>query len=287
MKKKITTIAFVLFAFSLSAQGDLLNELDSQLEEDSTEVTSVFKGLKVVNLESTKLVAKEDLYFVISHRFGSIKGGFHELFGLDDSNIRFSFFYGITDWLTAGLSRSSFNKTYDGSVKLKFKAQEINGFPISIVGFGAMAIKTEDTFLNAINFPFLEGKHRYNYVAELLISKKFSNKFSLELAPIFLHENFVIEDTQENNQYAAAIGGRFKLTKRLSLNTDYIYHLNRSSESDDLNPLSIGFDIETGGHVFQIHFSNSQQMNDAAFINAEGDWTKGDIFFGFNLSRAF
>jgi len=287
MKNKITSIAFILFAFMAYAQDDLLDELDAQLEEESTAVTSVFKGLKIVNLESTKLVAKGDFYFVISHRFGSIKGGFHELFGLDDSNIRFSFLYGFTDWFTAGLSRSSFNKTYDGTVKLKFKGQERNGFPISIVGFGAMAIKTEDTFLNIINFPLLEAKHRYNYVAELLISRKFSDDFSLEVAPIFLHENFVVEDTQENNQFAAAVGGRFKLTKRLSLNADYVYHLNRASQSQYMNPLSIGFDIETGGHVFQIHFSNSQQMNDAAFINAEGDWTEGDIFFGFNLSRVF
>jgi hypothetical protein len=283
MKKIITSIAFILFALMANAQDNLLDEIDGELEV-STEVTSAFKGLKIVNLESTKMVAQGDFYFVISHRFGSVKGGFKELFGLDESNIRFSFLYGFTDWLTVGLSRSSFEKTYDFTTKLKLKTQHKNGFPLNIVAFGAIAYKTDDPDISYVAY---EDIHRLNYVAELLISRKFSDAFSLEVAPIFLHENFVVVDTQENNQYAAAAGGRFKLTKRLSLNADYVYHLNRASGSIYKNPLSIGFDIETGGHVFQIHFSNSQQMNDSGFINANGDWSEGKFFFGFNLSRVF
>ena len=206
------------------------------------------------------------------------------MFGLDQSNIRFSFLYGFTDWFTAALSRSSFEKTYDGTAKIKLATQDSEGFPVSIAAFGAVAYKTADPDIAYVHY---EDIHRLNYLAELLISRKFNENLSLEVAPIFLHENFVVEDTQDNSQYAAALGGRYKLTKRLSLNVDYVYHFNRAEASSFNNPLSIGFDIETGGHVFQVHFSNSQQMNDAGFINANGDWSEGDIFFGFNLSRVF
>jgi hypothetical protein len=286
MKKIITTIAFVLFAFSLSAQGDLLDELDSQLEEDSTEVTSVFKGLKVVNIESTKLAAKGDFYFIIAHRFGYVNGGFKELFGLDESNIRFSFIYGFTDWLSAGLSRSSLNKTYDVNAKIKLLSQKKDDFPLNIVGFTSMAAKTGETSLNKINYPLLEYKHRFNYLAELLISSKINKNLSLQVSPMFIHENLTLNN-QSNDQFAAGIGGRYKLSKRLTLNIDYVNILNRSVDNTFKNPLSIGFDIETGGHVFQLHFSNSKQMNDSGFLNAEGDWTKGEFVFGFNLSRVF
>lgn len=283
MKNIMIAILLVFGVSKLQAQEDLLNEIDGELEV-ATEVSSVFKGLKIVNLESTKTAAKGDFYFVISHRFGSVKGGIKELFGLDQSNIRFSFLYGFTDWFTAALSRSSFEKTYDATAKIKLATQDTEGFPLSIAAFGAIAYKTDDPDIAYVHY---EDIHRLNYLAELLISHKFNENLSLEVAPVFLHENFVVDDNQDNSQYAAAVGGRYKFSKRFSFNFDYVYHLNRADTSSFNNPLSLGFDIETGGHVFQVHFSNSQQMNDAGFINANGDWSEGDIFFGFNLSRVF
>jgi hypothetical protein len=274
----------LLFMFpTIHAQEELLRELQGELQVDPT-VTSVFKGLKIVNLESTKLAAQGDLYFVIAHRFGSVKGGFKELYGLDGAKIRFSFVYGLTDWMTVGLSRSSMDKTYDVSSKLKIQTQEKNGFPFSIVAFGALAYKTATPDFSYVNF---KDKHRVNYLAELLISRKMNEALSLQIAPIFWHENFTPFDNQKNGQYALGFGGRYKLSNRLTLNMDYVAHANRAHQNTFVNPLSIGFDIETGGHVFQLHFTNSQQMNDAGFLNATGDWFAGDIFFGFNLARVF
>ena len=290
MKQLTIFMVALLMSFYANAQDDLLNELDGELENDEMSVSSVFKGLKIVNLESTKLAAKGDFYFVIAHRFGSVKGGFKDLFGLDDSNIRFSFLYGFTDWLTAGLSRSSLDKTYDFSTKLKLKTQEKDGFPLSIVGFGALAYKTADP---DISYTLFEDKHRVNYIAELLISRKVNKNLSLQFSPMFVHENFVVLDEQSNDQYGLGFGGRYKLSKRLTLNIDYIAHLNRTDPQENSgiikyrNPLSVGFDIETGGHVFQVHFTNSRKMNDAGLLNAEGDWSDGNFFFGFNLSRVF
>lgn len=283
MKRFYPCLLFLFMFLTTYAQEELLEELQSELKEDTT-VTSVFKGLKIVNLESTKLAAKGDLYFVIAHRFSSVKGGFKELYGLDGAKIRFSFMYGVTDWLTTGLSRSSMDKTYDASAKLKIHAQEKNGFPVSIVAFGAMAYKSANPDFSYVRF---KDKHRLNYLAELLISRKMNDALSLQITPIYWHENFTPFDNQENSQYALGVGGRYKLSKRWTLNVDYVAHANRAAQNTFVNPLSIGFDIETGGHVFQVHFTNSQQMNDAGFLNGNGDWATGDVFFGFNLSRVF
>ena len=281
--KKITFLLFFISFISFS-QNDLLEELNEDVKVDST-VTSAFKGLKIVNIESTKLAAKGDMYFVISHRFGSVKGGLKELFGIDQSTIRFSFVKGVTDWLNVGLSRSSFNKMYDATVKYRLIQQADNGSPITVVGFNSMAYNSG---FNSNSYLDYEFKHRLTYLSEVLISRKFNENFSLQITPIIFHENFVLNNDQENTQYALGGGGRYKLSKFVTLNIDYAYHLNRADSSPFRNPLSLGFDIETGGHVFQVHFTNAQPMYDSGFLtDANGDWGNGDFFFGFNLSRVF
>lgn len=282
--KSYLFIVFVIFSIVAYSQDELLSELESDVKMDST-ITSAFKGLKIVNLESTKLAAKRDFYFVISHRFGSVKGGAKELFGLDQSTIRFSFIFGINDWLNVGISRSSFNKTYDFTTKYRFLKQEKNGFPMTLVGFSGVTINSG---IDSGIFSSFEFKHRLTYLSELLISRKFSENLSLQLTPIVFHENYVQNVQQDNTQFALGVGGRYKISKYVTFNIDYAYHFNRASNSFFNNPLSFGFDIETGGHVFQIHFTNAQPMYDAGFLtNATGDWSDGDFFFGFNLSRVF
>jgi hypothetical protein len=134
----------------------------------------------------------------------------------------------------------------------------------------------------------MKFENRLIYVSQLLVSRKFNNKLSLQLAPTYLHENFVIDDNQDNSQFLIGMGGRYKFAKRWSVNLDYAAHLNRASTSPFKNPLSLGVDLETGGHVFQMHLSSSQGIHEAGFLgNTTGDWTKGDIFFGFNLLRVF
>tara|TARA_R110001583_G_scaffold412_4_gene3859 strand:- start:1505 stop:2356 length:852 start_codon:yes stop_codon:yes gene_type:complete len=281
---KITLITVLFVSFISYSQEDLLNELAKEVKIDSS-ITSAFKGLKIVNLESTKLVAKRDFYLIIAHRFGSVKGGLKELFGLDQSSARFSFIFGVSDWLNIGVSRSSFNKTYDVAGKYRLLQQQENGFPFTVVGYNSIAINTA---LDSDNYSSFEFKHRLTYVSELLISRKINEKISLQITPIVFHENYVQNNSQENTQYALGGGGRYKLSKHVTFNIDYAYHLNRADNSLFNNPLSIGFDIETGGHVFQVHFTNSQPMYDSGFLtNAAGDWGNGDFFFGFNLSRVF
>jgi len=273
----------LLFLFPLLtfSQTDLLSGVETPSAKEK--VTSAFKALKIVNLESTKLAAKGDLYFVVAHRFGSIKDGFEGFYGLDNANTQIKFIYGLTNGLNVSAARSEF--AYDFATKYMLFPQIKDGFPVTIAGFNSLSINNT---LKESLYPKLQFKDRLTYVAQLLISRKFSEKLSLEIVPSFFHQNFVDDVDQSNSQYAIGFGGRYKFAKRWSLNMDYAAHLNRAPNSLYKNPLSIGFDLETGGHVFQMHFTSSQAIDEAGYLGrTTGDWTKGDIFFGFNLARVF
>ena len=283
MIKKITFL-FCLLPFFMVAQDDLLKEIDTLTDANESEVAA-FKSLKIVNLESTKLAAKGDLYLVIAHRFGYLDKGFEDFFGLDEANTRIQFVYGLTNGVTIHASRSGFQKTYEFATKYRLFAQKKQGFPFEIVGFNSVAINTE---LEKTVLPKLEFSDRLAYVNQILISRKFNDNLSLEIAPTHFHQNYVANNSQDNSQFALGFGGRYKFTKRWSFNMDYSAHLNRASNSVFKNPLSIGFDLETGGHVFQMHFTNSQAMHESGYLgNTSGSWTDGKIAFGFNLIRVF
>lgn len=281
---KIFLLILLFLPIFVLSQDDLLNEIDIESSENNY-ATAAFKGLKIVNFESTKLVAKNQFTLIVAHRFGSIKNGIDSFFGLDDAVTRLNFVYGISDGFNIGVSRSSFQKIYEMSGKYRIMRQQENGFPFTIVGFNAILVNTA---LDEANLPKLEFKHRLGYTAQILISRKVDTNFSFELAPTFFHDNYVMVDSQDNSQFALGLGGRYKLGHRWSLNADYGWHLNRSSDSPFKNPLSIGVDLETGGHVFQMHFTNAQPMNTNGFLGqGSGDWSDGNIYFGFNLSRTF
>lgn len=281
MKKLIFTL--LLFPLFSLAQDDLLNEIDTVAVDKQVQFS--FKSLKIINLESTKLAAKGDFYFIVSHRFDYLKNGFDDFFGLDNANTRLQFLYGVTPWLTVHVSRSGFNKTYEAAGKYSLMHQEQDGFPFEIVGFNSIAVNTG---LEKDLLPLIEFKDRLSYVSQLLISRKFSDNLSLQIAPTYFHENYVAFDDQDNSQFAVGMGGRYKLTSRWSINMDYAAHLNRASNSPFTNPLSIGVDLETGGHVFQMHFTNALAMHESGFLgNTSGKWSKSEIAFGFNLVRVF
>jgi hypothetical protein len=282
MKFKILIIflCFTCFGF---AQDDLLTEIDVE-SESTTTVSSVFKGLKIINFESTKLVGKGGFYFVVSHRFGSVKNGFENLFGLDEAVTHLNFIYGLTEGINLSASRSSNQKIYELASKFRIIKQS-ERFPFSVVGYTSVLANTA---LSTDNLPKLEFKHRLSYVAQLLISRKVNNKLSLQFTPTFFHDNYVANDFQDNSQFGLIFGGRYKIGKRWSFNLEYGAHLNRAKNSLYNNPLSLGFDLETGGHVFQLHFTNSQFMNANGVLgNSTGDWSEGDFYFGFNISRSF
>jgi hypothetical protein len=277
----------VIFAFlvssSISAQDDLFSLLGD--DTSSREVRATFKGTRVINGQSIELPAKGNLQFVIEHRFGTINSGAYELWGIDQSQMRMSFDYGITNNIAIGVARNSFQKTYEASLKSKLVKQKTqNGSPISITSYNA-------TFVNSMHWSNPERANlfssRLSYVHQIMIARKFNQSFSFQLTPTYIHRNLVELKKINNDYMALGIGGRYKLTKRVSLNAEYFHQLERPNENFT-NSLSLGFDIETGGHVFQLHITNSQGMFERSFIGeTTGKWSDGDLYFGFNISRVF
>lgn len=287
-------LSLLCLPVGLFAQDDLLSEIDTV--QADVRVESAFKSLKIVNLESTKLAAKGDFYFIVAHRFDYMENGIDDFFGLDNANTQLKFLYGVKEWLTVHVARSGFQETYDLAVKYRLISQQQGGFPLTLVGFNSVAINTE---MKERDYPNMEFSNRLSYVTQLLASRKFNDNLTLELAPTYFHENTVrdvydaegnpiLPNPQDNAQFAIGMGGRYKITKRWSINMDYAAHLNRASESIYKNPLSIGVDLETGGHVFQMHFTNSKAMHETGFLGqTSGRWDKGEFCFGFNLVRVF
>ena len=282
--KQIFTSTFLICTLIVFSQDELLSEIDTVIEEP-TYASAVFKGLKVINFESTKLVAKKGFNFIVSHRFGTVKKGFQNLFGLDEAVTHLNFVYGLSDNINISASRSSNQKIYEVATKFRLVNQQAGKIPLTVVGYTSVLANTS---LETDNLPKLEFKHRLSYVAQLLVSRKMNNNLSLILSPTFFHDNYLTDDFQENSQYGIGFGGRYKLGKRWSLNMEYGVHLNRSENSLYKNPFSIGVDLETGGHVFQLLFTNSQSMNtNGVFGTSTGEWGESDVYFGFNLARSF
>ncbi|MEI9958731.1 MAG: DUF5777 family beta-barrel protein [Ferruginibacter sp.] len=223
----------------------------------------------------------------VSHRFGNVSDGLYELFGLDKASMRAGFDYGITKNIMAGVGRSTFQKTYDGFIKVKILQQSRGkkNMPITLSYVPTIALKTIHYEDPKIDNHF---RSRLSYSHQLIVGRKFSDKTSLQLMPVFIHQNLVTLASESNDIFAIGIGGRQKITKRISFNAEYYYVLPGTKLNGTSNSLSVGFDIETGGHVFQLHFTNSQGMNERTFIaDTKGRWDKGDIYFGFNISRVF
>ncbi|MCT2562449.1 DUF5777 family beta-barrel protein [Chryseobacterium herbae] len=271
----------VLASGLASAQEDLLKDIDT-LKTNAEVSQPAFKALQIVTGQSTKLSAKNEWYIVVAHRFGDISTGFKNFFGLDDASTKLGVIYGVTDGISVSLSRETNMKTFEGAVKYKLVKQTEKS-PVDIVGYNVMAVNTD---LDKDNYPYLKFGDRLAYLTQALISRRFNEKFSLQLSPSYIHKNLYDPALEDKNQFLAGLGGRYKISKRISINAEYF--VNFDNHSFYKNPLSLGMDIETGGHVFQLLFSNSQINSDIGYLsNAAGKWGKGQIFFGFNLYRVF
>ena len=288
--KKIILLTVVLLAFPgfiLTAQD--LEKLLVTISADSTPTYTygTFKGTTIINGQSVEVPGNNDLLFLISHRFGAVNTGLYNLFGLDQGTTRLGLEYGIKDILSLSFGRSSYEKTYDGAVKVKILRQQtgIKNIPLTVTlysGIFVETIKWED--------PERENllSSRFSYSTQLLLARKFGNKLSLQLSPSYVHLNLVPTSGDQNNIFAIGFGGRYKLTPKFSLNGEYFYLLPGQTADDYANSLSFGVDIETGGHVFQLHFTNSQLMFAPGYIAlTESKWSDGDIFIGFNIYRTF
>lgn len=282
----ITAIGIFLLSTYASAQEDLLSMLGE--EEPTTDYTTAsFKTSRVINLHSLENTASGVLDIKISHRFGMLNRGVYDLFGLDAATIRIGADLGITETLAIGFGRSTYEKTYDGFLKYKFLRQSTGkkNMPLTAALFASTAIQTlkwQD--------PDRENyfSSRMYYTFQLIMGRKLNENLSFQVSPTVVHRNLVRTDDEENDVFAIGFGTRIKLSKRVTLNGEYIYLLPDQLAPGYRNSLSIGFDIETGGHVFQLHFTNSTSMIEKGYITETvGDWSQGGVHFGFNVSRVF
>jgi hypothetical protein len=273
-----------LFPAITYAQDDLLSQLQQQDSTTAFPVIATFKSTRVVNGQSVETMKRNHLDFRISHRFGRVNSGARELFGLDQATMRMGFEYGLTDRLMIGVGRSTSQKVYDflGKYKLIQQTAGTRSMPVSVTLFGSLAIATVDrdrVFQDKIT-----------YSGQVLIARKFGEKLSLQLSPTWLFRNHPDVAGDEKILLAVGLGGRYKLSKRVSLNGEYFFTAREKNTitAPYHDSMSFGVDIETGGHVFQLHFTNSLGMIEKQFIGeTTGSWGKGDIHYGFNISRTF
>ena len=285
MKKIFLTAFLILASLQLSSQ-DLLDILELEAPVTENIVSATFKGTRIVNGHSIENRKNAELEFIISHRFGRINTGFEELFGLDQANIRFALEYGLTDDLTAGLGRSSFEKTYDGYLKYSLLKQKTgaNAFPFAVSLFGSIAAKSQKAIAGNER-TFAESLF---YVGQVLIAKKVNSSLSIQVTPTYVHRNLATIAADPHDIFALGFGTRVKLSKRVSLNAEYYQQFQKLTSIKARNSLAFGVDIETGGHVFQIILSNAITMVEKSFITeTTGNFFGGDIHLGFNLSRTF
>lgn len=267
-------------------EEDLLGMLGDE-EPKKEFVKNAFKATRVISGQSLEQVAAGVLDFRILHRFGRLNGGSREAYGLDQATIRLGLDYGISNRIMIGLGRSSNKKEIDGFIKYRmiWQGKGKGSIPFSMIlisGFSKDGLE----WANPDRENYFTS--RFAYFNQVLIGRKFSESFSLQLMPTMIHRNLVAKTMDKHDIYSLGVGARIKLTRRLSLNAEYFYNLPDQLGAKSTNPLSIGFDIETGGHVFQLHFTNALGMNERSLItDTNGSWEKGDIHFGFNISRVF
>ncbi len=281
----------LLFFISLNAVGqdDLMKMLENETKNQNEVqyATAAFKTTRIINGHSIENVAAGVLDLRISHRFGFINTGSYELWGLDQASMRLGLDYGLTNRWMIGVGRSTYQKQFDGFTKYKILQQSTGArkMPLTISATTSImykSLKFED--------PTRDNYYTSNlyYSGQLLIGRKFSDALSLQIMPTIIHYNLVPLATDPNDIVALGVGGRMKLSKRISINAEYYYQLPGYHFSGAQNSLAIGFDIETGGHVFQLNFTNSTGMTERSFIaETTGDFFAGDIHFGFTIARVF
>lgn len=279
----------LVYGLKLTAQDDLLNMLEEEIKPARIPVDATFKATRIINCHSIERMQAGDLDFRVAHRFGLINSGFRDFFGLDESSSCVSLEYGITNWMMAGVARSTVNEEFNGFLKFSPLRQSKGkrAMPVSASIYLAASANTKD-------YPdpswVVDAVHRRNMCAQILVARKFTPWLSLQLSPTYVHRNMVATPQDPNDLFALGLGGRLKFTPRTALTCEYfmVRDKNLMSGPKRYNPLSIGLDIETGSHVFQIFVTNSFNILENGFLGeTTRTWTKGEVHVGFNISRVF
>jgi hypothetical protein len=293
MKKYILLFSIGLgLCTVVKAQDDLLNMLQNDSPQKPTPVYATFKSTRVVNLQSNETMKARHLDFRIQHRFNPVKNGAYDMFGLDGAVMRLGLEYGITNKLMVGVGRSTTGKTYDGFAKYQLIQQKKKGTPLGITLFGSTNISTLEFQDKTRENKF---SSRLSYCGQIIFTRKFNDYVSLIISPTMVHYNLVPDKATPNDIFAVGLGGSFKISRSTRFNIEYIPRLNGRDQPKDLSgdptyydAFAFGFDIETGGHVFQLHFTNSLGLVEQQFVARNSNPVSlSELRFGFNISRTF
>ena len=304
---KISLLSFFLLilSFYAHAQEDLL-QMAQEAGKTKDYVFATFKDTRIVNLQSIETTKKNSLDFLVQHRFGNAGvDAFHGLLGLDASrDIRIAFNYGLTENFDLNVGRSKMNELVDLGFKWRFLNQTADfKMPVSVALYmnGGLNAQSDASFYAGVTDNSFSKRfvHRFDYVTQLIVASKINSKLSLELIPSIYHRNFVKGALNPNTNVAdenelLSIGGgfRYKLTKRFAILADYMYTFSAYRKDNPIfpyyQPLSVGIEIETGGHVFHMYLSNSGGIRENNFIpNSPDSWGNGGYKLGFSISRSF
>lgn len=309
MRIIFTLLSFLIF-FSLTvfAQDDLMKMLEQQNDKPKNEpIIATFKTTRIVNAQTTECVKKNTLDTRITHRFGNVGaasgGGYNSFYGMDNVvNVRIAFEYGILDNLMIGIGRSKTMGHIDGLIKWRFITQTTNNkIPLSMAVYLNTAfspVKREIFYADVPNFEN-NNLHRFSYTAQLIVARRFGDIGSLEILPTYVHRNYVKTyvnpdngSTDSNGLFSIGVAARIKLTKRSNILAEYFYTFSEFRQNNPTRPyyqpISIGYEIDTGGHIFHVNFSNAVGIIENDFIPSSPDtWNMGGFKLGFNISRVF
>ena len=293
MRKSLLLFIFCSGVYTTSfAQADsLMDMLNDNGPKKKEYVSATFKATRIINASSVENLGHGVLDFRISHRFGQLNQGVENFFGLDNATTRLGLDYGITKWLMVGVGHSTLFKENDGFAKVRLLRQEKGRMPITLSYSGSASVQTTPAPILPAGDTWKYSNRLY-YTNQLLIARKFNDKLSLQVMPAIVHYNLVDSSKFSNNTLAVGVGGRVKVSRRMAITGEYYFRVTNAdmlyAGAPTYNTFSVGLDIETGGHVFQLVFSNSQGMTDRTFIGQTTDsWGKGALHFGFNISRVF
>lgn len=279
--KHFLTVLFVLFSSMVWGQ------LQRVQENPNPPVELTFHAPRHISLLTVEPIAKKELHFSIMHTFNTIDNGYRNLWGIDNgANIRLSLEYGISERFSLGMGRSSLDKVFDMYGRYHLLRQtQTNSMPLSVSVMVGAAVNTSS--YDFLPQPGVSPEQRWSYAAQLMLARKFSRRFSLQLSPMVayfndIHPIFLVEGTQ-NMYVATAVSAKVGITSRTSLTAQWIPNLNNSLRHN----FGVGVDIEAGGHVFQLYFVTSPALNEP-YLLAAGNGKIGEKFrLGFNVNRIF
>ncbi len=287
----ITLLALIACSTITSAQSpdDLLNMVAEKPKKEY--VSATFKTTRLINFHTVEVLSRRSLDFRISHRFGDFNSGAYNAWGVDGgANIRLALEYCHGSRLMFGVGRSSGKKIADGFLKYRLLKQTTKGggMPVSVTLFTSVY----HTFMQNV---IVDGENKYqnvsdrlSYCNQIMIGRKFNSRFSFQLTAAMVHVNLVEKITDKNDCFLAGAVTRFKFAKRQAITVEYGLRLNKYSKDKYYDSFGIGYDLETGGHVFQIHLTNSFGLTeDQYFMYTNTSWDNWGIRLGFNISRVF